>query len=312
MSMRGKQSLTRLAIALIAGLFFSSGRSVVAEDPPPPQAVVVMNVDGSELRKLVQTPDRKWQAAPSWSSDGKKVLFHAHLKDLETADSHLFSVGADGSDLKDLGAGSFGSWSPDNKQIVFSIPDQHVDKGQAGVWIMNADGKGRQWLFAGTAPQFAPDGSRILFVSHHEGNQSIYVYDVIEGMSKKILQEPYQKRPGRGCWSPDGKRVAFVDERTGKFELIVIDAAGSEKKQAVRFRGFLGISIAWAPNQKITLWVKAKESGDPQRLHMLDADNEEQPEILPQQAAGTLNFDPAWSPDGKQILFVSDRVLETK
>ena len=53
---------------------------------------------------------------------------------------------------------------------------------------MNADGKGRQWMFAGTAPRFAFDGSRILFVSSHEGNQSIYVYDVIEGMTKKILQ----------------------------------------------------------------------------------------------------------------------------
>ena len=162
------------------------------------------------------------------------------------------------------------------------------------------------------ASRFAPDGSRILFVSSHEGNQSIYVYDVIEGMSKKILQEPYQKRPGRACWSPDGKRVAFVDERTGKFELILIDATGSEKKQSVRFRGLLGLPLAWAPNPKIAIWVKSKESGDTQRLHMLDPDTEDPSEILPQQGAGTLNFDPAWSPDGKRILFVSDRVLDPK
>lgn len=307
MSIPGKTPLIKLIVALILSLISVGAKQVGAADPPQ-LAVYVMNADGGELRKLAQAADRKWHSAPCWSNDGKRVLFHAHLKDAETADSHLFVVNEDGSNLKDLGAGAYASWSVDDKQIVFSIPDQHVDKGQAGVWIMNVDGKGRQWLFAGAVPRFAPDGSRILFVSSHEGNQSIYVYDMIEGMSKKILQEPYQKRPGMACWSPDGKRVAFVDERTGKFELILIDSAGSEKKQVVRHRGFLGIPIAWAPNPKITLSVKAKDT-DPQRLHLLEPDNEDSPEILPQQAAGILNFDPAWSPDSKRILFVSDRVL---
>ena len=56
--------------------------------------------------------------------------------------------------------------------------------------------------------------------------------------------------------------MAFVDERTGKFELILIDATGSEKKQVVRFRGMIGGPVAWAPYQKIAVWVKAKEAGD--------------------------------------------------
>lgn len=284
-------------------------RTAVCDDPPQ-LAIYSMNADGSELQKVVQAPNRRWHGGPSWSHDGTRILFHAFLKDATTPDSHVFAARADGTDIKDLGAGANANWSPDDKQIVFSIPDQHLDKEQAGVWIMNANGKGRQWIFAGTSPRYAPDGSRILFVSSHEGNQSIYVYDMIEGMPKKILQEPYQQRPGSAAWSPDGKRVAFVDERTGKFELILIDSAGSEKKQSIRHRGLIGGPVAWAPHNRIAIWLKTKEPTDPQRLHILDPDTEDAPVILSQQDSGKLNFDPAWSTDGQRLLFVSDRVLE--
>ncbi len=273
----------------------------------PQLSLFVMNVDGTDLRQLVQAPGKRWHSSPSWSSDGKQVVFHAFPKDAETPDSHLFLVQDDGSNLQDLGAGCFASWSPDNKQILFSMADNNTEKANAGVWVMNADGKGRQWLFAGTSPIFSPDGSRILFVSSHEGNQSIYLYDMIEGTQKKILQDSYQKRPGSARWSTDGKKVAFVDERNGKSELILIDAAGSEKEQTVRHRGLIGGPVAWAPSPKLILWSKENESTEPQRLHTIVSEGDESPVILPNQGAGTMNFEPAWSPDSQRIIFVSDR-----
>src|SRR5579872_4533122 len=213
-----------LALVVLAG--WSAPRA--SADDGPQLAVWIMNADGTEARKLAQAPGKRWHASPAWSGDGKFVVFHAYPKDSTTPDSHVFSVKEDGSDVKDLGAGAFASWSHDNKQLVFGVDDQNPEKIQAGVWVMNADGKGRQFLFLGSAPIYSPDGSHVLFVSSHEGNQSIYSYDVLEGMPKKILQDAYQKRPGFARWSADGKRVAFVDERAGKIELFVIDAAGSE------------------------------------------------------------------------------------
>jgi Tol biopolymer transport system component len=297
-----------IGMCAAASLAIAAVGPISAADAPQ-LAVFAMKLDGSELRKAAQAPGKRWHAGPSWSDDGQSILFHAYPNDAASADSHVFVVMSDGADVKDLGLGAHAAWSPDHKQIVFSVLEQNPEKAQVGLWVMNADGKGRQWMFPGTSPRYAPDGSRILFVSSHEGNQSIYLYALLESMSKKILQEPYEQRPGAARWSPDGKRVAFVDVRKGKTELILIDAAGSEKSQVVRYRGPIGGPVAWGPNGNLLISQKDSSANDRQRLYLLNPDNDNDPELLPQQDAGTLNFDPAWSLDGQRIVFISDRTL---
>lgn len=297
-----------LCVAAAISLAGSQSAELTAADAPQ-LAVFSMNLDGSGLKKVAQAPDKRWHAAPAWSSDGQFILFHAFPQDASAGDSRVFVVKYDGTDLKDLGSGNRPAWSADNKQIVFHVAEQNPEKAQTGLWVMNADGKGRQFMFPGYAPRYAPDGSRLLYVSAHEGNQSIYSYDLVDSAPKKILQEAYEQRPGAATWSPDGKRVAFVDERKGKVELILFDAAGSEKSQTVRCRGPMVGPVSWGTNGKLLLTQKDAAAGDRQRLYTLNPDNEDDPELLPQQDVGTLNFDAAGSPDGQRIVFISDRVL---
>ena len=300
------RSMTSMIGLAIAGIVWLGGSFASAADAPQ-LAIYSMNADGTELKQLVQAPGKRWHGTPSWSSDGKQIVFHAFPNDADAGDSHIFVTAADGSNLRDLGQGCFASWSPDNKQLVFYVAEKNPEKENVGVWVMNADGKGRQFLFAGTSPVFSPDGSQLLFVSSHEGSQSIYVYDMLEGTPKKVLQDPYQKVPGSARWSPDGKKIAYIDEKEGKFELTVFDAAGSEKEKAVRHRGLIGGPIAWAPNAKISLWVRDKDTADPQKLSSITSEGDDPPEVLPNQDLGTLNFDPCWSADNLRVLFVSDR-----
>ena len=79
-----EHSCWRLIFAVV-GLASVCGNIATADDPPQ-LAVYTMNIDGADVRKVAQAPDRKWHAAPNWSTDGKQILFHAHLKDAATAD----------------------------------------------------------------------------------------------------------------------------------------------------------------------------------------------------------------------------------
>src|SRR5258708_7915832 len=83
---------TRLAILLAAYFCFSSDNVRLSAAEGPQLAVFAMNADGTDLRKLVQAAGQRWHAAPSWSSDGKFVVFHAHPMDATAVDSHIFVV----------------------------------------------------------------------------------------------------------------------------------------------------------------------------------------------------------------------------
>src|SRR5262249_48141267 len=103
-SMRRTAIIAAFIVALLSGRV---NQNTLSAAEGPQLAVYVMNADGTDVKKLVQAPGKRWHAAPSWSNDGKFVVFHAHPMDASTADSHVFVVKADGTDIKDLGGGAF-------------------------------------------------------------------------------------------------------------------------------------------------------------------------------------------------------------
>lgn len=287
----------QLAAAILAGFCaLSMAGSALAEGP----VIYSVNADGSDIHRVVAIDGYYWLGSPQWSSDGRQIAFNAHPNGARTdKEAHIFRVPASGGVPQDLGLGRMPYWSRDDKQIAFFVPIGNPAGVNPGVWIMNADGTERQYLFDGERPCYSPDGGRIAYVSAG----GLYVYDVVDGASKRVPTPGFDSITG-AAWSPDGKQLAFVVNRPdGQEDLAIVDAAGSAPP-TVRWTGTLSVQCNWAPGPTILVGITENNVRLP---HSIDPATKEAPTPLKNQDLGQINNDGSWSPDGKQITFISDR-----
>ena len=108
--------------------------------------------------------------------------------------------------------------SPDGKSVAFvrTTTDLASGKRNADIWIVPADGSAPPRALtrhekADNAPRFSPDGKTLAFVSTRSGVPQVYLLDLSGGEPRKLtdvsagVQDPL-------VFSPDGKKLAFVSD----------------------------------------------------------------------------------------------------
>lgn len=207
------------------------------------EEVYVMDADGSNIRRLTNTPgDSTSSWAADWSPDGEKIVFTSNRygSTLGWDGYDLYVMNADGSNVQRLtrepGFDASPAWSPDGEHIVFRSTRESTD----GIWLIASDGTGpRRLSNYGARPAWSPDGKKIAFM----GRGEIYVMDA-DGTNIQRLTH----RPGPDShpdWSPDGSEIVFTfygEGNTGTGEdvgIYVIGADGTNLRQlTARTSGF--------------------------------------------------------------------------
>jgi Tol biopolymer transport system component len=262
----------------------------------PDHDIYTVEPDGSNLSLL--TNDNTYEdSRPSWSPDGKKIVFERELIEGPRA----MVMGADGSNLRKLPASAHSSnfnWSPDGSKLTFdrgNPPNYEMHD----IFTMAPDGSNLSNLTKTPGidelyPDFSPDGSQLCFFRSGYGRPlssptGIYVMDA-DGSNPSRLSD--EEGPPTPCaWSTDGTKIAFtgVDAHSG---IWVMDADGSDKTQPTTPSAIQ--SPDWSPDgTRITFQSYMGGVPSPE-IYTMDPDGSDIARVTTNPSGEDL--DPAWQP----------------
>jgi Tol biopolymer transport system component len=141
------------------------------------------------------------------------------------------------------------------------------------------------------SPRFGSNA--LLYVSSQGGSEGIW--KLAHGTAVSLWSAPGARVVGGPALSRDGRRIAFTVEEHGRTRLLAMDEDGTDVRvldESLDFRG----APAWAPDAQ-SIVVAANRGGVPQ-LMRVPIGAGAPASMVPEYA-----LDPAWSPDGRFLVY---------
>jgi len=195
-----------------------------------------------------------------------------------------------------------GEISPDGQHVVLSIQrvDEKTEKKYANLWIVPTDeGPARQFTYGDQVdgqPRWSPDGREIAFLSNRgdEKQPQVYLIPFHGGEARPLTR--LQGEFGPLAWSPDGRRLVCAFRKQDR-EAVEREKDEQKKELGVVSRRFTRAfykldGSGYLPGERWHILTIDARTGRARQLTHGDIGDE---------------VSPAWSPDGREIAFCSNR-----
>jgi Tol biopolymer transport system component len=254
--------------------------------------------------------------APNWMPDGKKLLFNM--------DGSLFKIPVKGGEIEKLNTGFANNINNDHgisfdgKLLAISHGRQGMPGGGSTVYVLPLEG-GTPKLITEYTPSYwhgwSPNNKELVYVAQRKGIPIYNIYrNSIEGGKEVALTDIKAGQHVDGCeYSPDGKYIYFNGHFSGTMQIwrIKPDGSGQEQITSDNYNNWFPhispdgkwiLMISFQPEvnpndhpsyKRVMLRIMPVTGGTPRVLAYLYG------------GQGTINV-PSWSPDSKQIAFVSN------
>ena len=203
--------------------------------------------------------------------------------------------------------------SPDGRMIAFA--SGAFD--QMAIFVQQMDGGGRIRLgedLPGTHrwPQWSPDGSRIAFQVSNEGMTDIYIVPALGGEPRRVVAAETGPLLRGFAFSPDGERVAYV-AGVDRNELKIQSLEAGGRGSTTLVRAFEIFPLSWSPDGSKIAYASGNvgysrghdvTNRAPSSIWVISVDGGEPVRVTPDPY---MDHSPVWTPDGRHLLFVSDR-----
>ena len=204
-------------------------------------------------------------------------------------------------DLQQLRDVKDAHFSPDGQWVTYVVsrPDTAADKNNADVWMARYDGSQNLRVTTSpdneTSPRFSPDGQYLSFLSSRgegeEGKAQLWLLNRRGGEAEKVTK--FKGSVQDYVWAPDGRQLALIIRDADPDSL-------TQKQKTQKKTPPVIVIDRFQFKQDVDGYLNAQR----QHLYLFDVATRRLTNLTPGRYDEHL---PAWSPDSRQLAFVSKR-----
>lgn len=255
---------------------------------------------------------------------GKKGIFETKLavvRSTNNSQKELFLMDWDGKNPTQITTHQSivvtPGWAPNGELISYSAFVIHKNTGRRNADLFTYNIKSRQRRLISyrtginSAASFFPDMSGFIMRISNSGSSDLFHMSMDGKLVRTLTKGPAGAMNVEPAISPDGKKVAFSSDRTGRPMIWVMNVDGSGAERLTH-AGRYNSSPAWSPDgSKI---VFASQDGGKFDIFTVDTKGPSKGKLTRLTSAKMENGSgwsdnefPSFSPDGRHILFTSNR-----